>query len=189
MHPNTLPHIRTERLLLKLLEPHRSDLMINFRIDNRNYLKPWEPLRPAEFFTRGFWDYQLRHAIQDYRDGNSLCLVIMDGADTEVMGVCNFTNIVRGTFLACQLGYALAEKHQGQGLMFEALTHGIDFIFTQLGLHRVMAAYIPRNDRSGRLLKRLNFVEEGKARQYLKIVGRWEDHILTSLVNPNDPAD
>ena len=95
MHPNTLPHIRTERLLLKLLEPHRSDLMFNFRIDNRIYLKPWEPLRPAEFFTRGFWDYQLRHAIQDYRDGNSLCLVIMDGAD-EVDMVADLASVIEG---------------------------------------------------------------------------------------------
>ncbi len=162
---------------------------MDFRIANRDYFRPWEPLRPAEFFTRGFWDYQLRHVIQDYREGNSLCLVIMDRADAEVMGVCNFTNIVRGTFLACQLGYALAEKHQGKGMMFEALTHAVDFVFTQLGLHRIMAAYIPRNTRSARLLERLNFVKEGEAKKYLKIVDRWEDHILTSLVNPieSDP--
>jgi len=186
MYYKTLPHIKTERLLLKLLEPHRSDLMIDFRIANRDYLKPWEPLRSAEFFTPGFWDFQLRYAIQDYRDGNSLCLVIMDAADTEVMGVCNFTNIVRGTFLACQLGYALAEKHQGRGVMSEALTHANEFVFKQLGLHRIMAAYVHRNDRSGRLLDRLNFVKEGEAIKYLKIVGRWEDHILTSLVNPKE---
>lgn len=186
MYLSNLPHIKTERLLLKLLEPHRSDLMIDFRVQNKDFLQPWEPLRPAEFFTSGFWDYQLRHVIRDYRDGNSLCLVIMDEADTQVMGVCNFTNIVRGTFMACQLGYALAEKHQGKGLMLEALTHAIDFVFTQLGLHRVMAAYIHRNVRSERLLQRLDFVKEGEAKKYLEIVGLWEDHILTSLVNPNE---
>lgn len=160
--------------------------MIDFRVANRSYLKPWEPSRPAEFFTTAFWDNQLRYVVQDYRDGNSMCLVIMDGSDTQVMGVCNFTNIVRGTFLACQLGYALAEQHQGKGVMFEALTHSIDFVFNELRLHRIMAAYIPRNARSGSLLERLNFVKEGRASKYLSIDGRWEDHILTSLVNPSE---
>ena len=41
-----------------------------------------------------------------------------------------------------------------------------------------MASYLPRNDRSGVLLKRLGFEIEGKARAYLRINGRWEDHIL-----------
>lgn len=186
MNPTTLPHIKTERLLLKLLEPRRSELMIDFRVANKDHLKTWEPRRPAEFFTPGFWDRQLGHVLQDYRDGTSLCLVILDKADAEVMGVCNFTNIVRGTFLACQLGYALAEKHQGKGVMFEALTQAIEFVFTQMGLHRIMAAYIPRNARSGRLLQRLKFVREGRAIKYLNINGCWEDHILTSLVNPDE---
>jgi ribosomal-protein-alanine N-acetyltransferase len=38
--------------------------------------------------------------------------------------------------------------------------------------------------RSGRLLGRLGFVIEGYARDYLLVNGRWEDHVLTSLINP-----
>ncbi|MGL5537110.1 MAG: 30S ribosomal protein S5 alanine N-acetyltransferase, partial [Aeromonas veronii] len=36
----------------------------------------------------------------------------------------------------------------------------------------------------GALLERLGFEREGFARAYLMINGRWEDHILTSLINP-----
>ena len=43
---------------------------------------------------------------------------------------------------------------------------------------------MPRNKRSERVLKRLGFAREGLAKSYLKIAGRWEDHVLTSLVNP-----
>ncbi|MGH9831222.1 MAG: GNAT family N-acetyltransferase, partial [Blastocatellia bacterium] len=39
------------------------------------------------------------------------------------------------------------------------------------------------NSRSGKLLRRLNFVVEGYARDYLCIAGKWEDHIMTSLTN------
>jgi ribosomal-protein-alanine N-acetyltransferase len=186
MNKPPLPLIRTERLTLKLLEPYNAELMVRFRLENRQHLTPWEPLRPAEFFTAGFWEMQLRHAIQDFREGRSVCLVILDADETEVLGVCNFTFIQKGTFLACHLGYALAEQHQGQGIMFEALQASVDFMFYEIGLHRIMANYMPGNDRSARVLERLGFVVEGKAKDFLQINGRWEDHILTSLVNPDD---
>ena len=181
-----MPDIRTERLTLKLLEPRRAELMVRFRLDNKQHLTPWEPLRSAEFYTSGFWEMQLRHAIHEFREGGSVCLVIMDTDETEVLGVCNYTFIQRGTFLACHLGYALAEKHQGRGIISEALRASIDYMFHDIGLHRIMANYMPCNDRSARVLQRLGFVIEGRAKNYLQINGRWEDHILTSLVNPDD---
>lgn len=181
-----LPHIQTDRLTLKLLEPCNAEFMVNFRVENKQHLMPWEPLRSAEFYTLGFWEMQLRHAVQEFREQHCVCLVIMDTDETEVYGVCNFTFIQKGTFLACQLGYALAEKHQEQGIMAEALKAGIDYMFNDIGLHRIMANYMPHNDRSARVLERLGFVVEGKAKDYLRINGRWEDHILTSLVNPAD---
>jgi ribosomal-protein-alanine N-acetyltransferase len=52
-----------------------------------------------------------------------------------------------------------------------------------LNLHRVMANYLPENERSARLLARLGFCIEGQANAYLQIAGAWRDHILTSLVN------
>jgi ribosomal-protein-alanine N-acetyltransferase len=43
---------------------------------------------------------------------------------------------------------------------------------------------MPRNERSAALLRRLGFSVEGLARDFLLIAGRWEDHVLTSLINP-----
>lgn len=45
---------------------------------------------------------------------------------------------------------------------------------------------MPRNERSPRVLERCGFVREGFARAYLKIAGRWEDHVLTALVNASE---
>ena len=67
--------------------------------------------------------------------------------------------------------------------MHEALTLGIDFMFQEMALHRIMANYMPRNERSARVLQRLGFAIEGQAKDYLMINGRWEDHTLTSLIN------
>lgn len=53
-----------------------------------------------------------------------------------------------------------------------------------MGFHRIMANVMPGNRRSARVLKSLGFRIEGRAKAYLLIAGRWEDHVLTSLVNP-----
>jgi len=91
-----------------------------------------------------------------------------------VIGSISFTNIVRGVFSGVLLGYGLAKEFEGKGFMFESLTAAIDFVFTQLNLHRVMANYVPSNTRSARILQRLGFTQEGIARDYLFLGGRWQ---------------
>jgi len=42
---------------------------------------------------------------------------------------------------------------------------------------------MPKNTRSANLLKTLGFEQEGYAKNYLLINGRWEDHVLNALIN------
>lgn len=181
-----LPRLTSGRLCVRLLEPEEADKMARFRMENRRHLEEWEPLRPPEFFTRGYWQAQLRHSRREFRDGAAASFVLLDTAEDQVLGVCNYTNIVRGTFQSCHLGYALDHRHQGTGTMFEALTMTNRYMFEQLGLHRIAAACLPRNRRSVALLVKLGFEKEGYARKYLKINGRWEDHILMGLINSSE---
>jgi len=178
-----LPRLVGSKLVIRHLEPHEATLMKKYRVENKVHLEPWEPKRSVEFFTEGFWQKNLRVNLRDFREGTSLCMSILTPKEDEVLGVCNYTSLVRGTFQSCHLGYSLADRHQGKGLMFEALQLTNRYIFKEMGLHRIMAGYLPQNDRSGKLLQRLGFEKEGYAREYLKINGRWEDHILTSLIS------
>ncbi|MBT09331.1 MAG: 30S ribosomal protein S5 alanine N-acetyltransferase [Gammaproteobacteria bacterium] len=177
-----LPRLCTDRLVCRLLEPHEAKLMCSFRRENKNHLEKWEPLRKPSFFTESFWQAQLRAQLRDFREGVSANFSILDKDEVFIVGVCNYTNIVRGTFQSCQLGYAIAKQFEGQGLMEEALRTTNEFVFSQLGLHRIMAAYLPHNQRSGSLLDKLGFKREGFAEKYLKINGIWEDHVLTSKI-------
>ncbi|WP_325097303.1 GNAT family N-acetyltransferase [Marinomonas spartinae] len=93
--------------------------------------------------------------------------------------------MVHGPFQACSLGYSIGQQHQGKGLMTEILQASIAYMFETVGLNRVMASYMPANKASGRVLEKLGFEREGYARKYLKIAGNWEDHVLTSFINPN----
>ena len=67
--------------------------------------------------------------------------------------------------------------------MTTVVEQGTRIMFSDYGLHRIEANYMPRNARSARVLERCGFVREGFAEAYLEINGKWEDHVLTSLTN------
>jgi ribosomal-protein-alanine N-acetyltransferase len=60
--------------------------------------------------------------------------------------------------------------------MAEAVGLVLDYAFDDLRLHRVEAACLVHNKPSSNLLLKIGFTEEGVARQYLCIDGRWQDH-------------
>ncbi|MGB7922308.1 MAG: GNAT family N-acetyltransferase [Pyrinomonadaceae bacterium] len=180
------PVMKTKRLLLWLPTVEAAPRMLAFVKENQEHFAPWSPPDPPGYYTEAYWRERLALARTEFRRGQSMRLVFFERQRPEgpVVGDCNFTNIVRGAFQSCYLGYKIDRQRVGQGLMSEALAAAITYAFDDLGLHRIMANYVPVNERSGRLLRRLGFVVEGYARDYLFIAGEWRDHVLTSLTNP-----
>ena len=178
--------LETPRLVLAVPDGRDAARMLAYVEENRGHLEPWEPLRASSYYALEYWKSELASAPVEYRAGASMRLILLPRGDEggPVLGTANFRNFCRGVFQSCTLGYGLGRAHQGQGLMEEALRAAIAHVFGELNLHRVMAAHMPRNERSARLLERLGFAREGLAKDYLRIAGRWEDHVLTSKVNP-----
>lgn len=180
------PHrLATERLVVRPATQEEVPAVVDYYRRNRQHLVSVDPVRPESFYTEEFWYGRIRQDHQEIREDRSLRLFLFPADDPErVIGIANFTQFVRGVAQYCTLGYAIDRAEEGKGLMHEALTAAIDHIFGPLHFHRIQANYMPRNERSGALLRRLGFTVEGLAREYLLIAGRWEDHVLTSLTNP-----
>ena len=190
-----LPELTTERLTVRLARPGMEVRMARFLNENfEGHLDRWSPPATTSFFTEAFWRERLAIAVEEYHAGRSARFVLQErpgeaAPESLILGTCNYTNVVRGPFLACNLGYQVARSHQGLGLMSEALRATNAFVFEEMKLHRIMANYRPENTRSGRLLERLGFAREGLARDYLFIDGAWRDHVLTALTNPAFPQE
>ena len=181
--------IETERLVLTLLPPSAAPRVQAYFWENRAHLAPWSPPTPPAYNSEEYWCWRLEQNRVEYLEDRScrLQLGLASDADGPVIGHVSFTEICRGPFQACHLGYNVDHRHEGHGLMREALRAAIDFAFGRLGLHRLSANYMPVNERSGRLLRGLGFAVEGYARDYLFSAGAWRDHVLTALYNP-DPS-
>ena len=180
------PEITSARLLLRLPAAGDARALADYFARNRAFHQPWMPLRTEAAFSAAHWEDRIPQIRADYLErGTGMMLLIWDRRSPDrVIGKVSYSQFTRGPAQFCFLGYDLAEDSQGAGIMTEALESANTYVFANLRLHRIMANYMPRNERSGRLLRRLGFVVEGYARDYLLINGRWEDHILTSLVNP-----
>jgi len=174
--------LTTDRLILR--GPIESDVLKLEAFDERNAnrLSPWRSTEPG-----GKLDYvsQVMKWKQELEDGMAIrfLLISREQPEGEIIGFYNFSQIFRGPFQACYLGYQLDGSHEGKGLMSEAIQRAVKYMFEEQNLHRIMANYMPSNIRSAKLLQNLGFIIEGKAKNYLLINGQWEDHILTSLTN------
>ena len=181
-----LARIQTPRLTLTLAPPEAAPRVVAYHRENWDHLARWSGPRSSEDLSVAAWRRRLEQFAVDERAGSALRLMLFPERNLggPVLGVVNFTQIFRGPFQACYLGYALDFRLEGRGLMHEALEAAIRHVFEVLKLHRIMANYMPSNERSAALARRLGFVPEGIARDYLYIDGAWRDHVLTALTNP-----
>lgn len=176
--------IATNRLTLRLATFEDIPALLRYFTENAAHLAPTSPLLPPDFYTEAYWRAQTARNQEEFAAGRSVRMFLFPhDAPGTVVGNLSLNTIVRGAAHYCDLGYSLAEDRQGQGLMSEAVAAAVRYAFEDFRLHRVKAAYLPTNERSGRLLRRLGFVVEGYARDYLLIQGRWQDQVLVGLVN------
>lgn len=127
----------------------------------------------------GFAAY-LRHFAgpksRDPQIASHVGVVVCKLADDALIGVFNFSEIVRGAFESSYLGYYAFAPHAGQGYMSEGLNLVLTLAFGKLKLHRIEANVQPTNRPSVSLVRRAGFTHEGFSRRYVKIAGRWRDH-------------
>ncbi len=192
MHPPAL--VLTPRLRLEPLHVGHTASLLAYHQRNADHLGPWEPRRSANFFEPTRFASTVASWVAACDAGVAARWVLVEAntpstISTTCVGVVNASNIAPAPSQSCTLGYSLDAQCTGKGLMQEALRGVIAHLFSARGLHRIMANHMPHNRASANTLKALGFAVEGKALAYLQINGRWEDHVLTALVNPHSAPD
>jgi len=172
------------RLILRAPRPSDIPELRALVRDNAEHLRPWSPASANAQRTPTLTE--LSRSVARYRrewkEGSAYVFVVtLREPDAPIVGRIALTSVVRGPFQNAHLGYWTAVNHQGRGIATEAAALVVDFAFGTLELHRLEAAVMPQNLASRRILSKVAFREEGLARRYLSIAGRWEDHILFGL--------
>jgi len=150
---------------------------------NRDYLAPWSPLQDDAYYTVGGQREVLTRQLAAYDRGAMFPLAILD-SDGAVAGSINLNSVIRGAFQSASVGYWVSESRAGRGLASAAVADVTELAFGELGLHRLDAATLLHNTPSQRVLLRNGFRPFAVAESYIKIAGRWQDHILFQLLSP-----
>ena len=168
--------------------PRASDFKAwsGLREESRDFLKPWEPSWSSDALTKRGFKRRLERFNRDWEEGTGSPFFIIRNSDSRLLGGITVSNIRRGIVQSANIGYWIGEAHIRQGYMTEALQLTLDYCFRVLGLHRVEAACLQHNAASRKLLENNGFSEEGLARGYLCIDGRWQDHVTYAILR-TDP--
>ncbi len=179
----SMPDIWLEQPRVILRPPRSEDWheWASVRMKNQDFLRPFEPVWPDDCLTKDFFLRRLRRQSRDWRNGRGNSFLIIRKEGNRLIGGVNINHICRGAAQYGSLGYWLDRDHLRCGYMSESLRAVASYAFGMLALHRLNAACLLDNEASYGLLLKLGFVEEGLARRYVKINGRWQDHRLFGL--------
>lgn len=169
-----------EHSYIRLLRVDDAAALLELRLRNLEFLRPWEPRRTGGPPTIETQRAQLRHAVTAAEADSAYHFGIFT-PDHRLVGTITLGNVSRGAWQNATVGYFVGEEDNGKGYATEAIRLAARVAFHELGLHRVQAGVMPRNPASMRALEKAGFRREGLSPRYLQINGVWEDHVMFAL--------
>lgn len=167
-----------EEIVLRLLTARDAKRLFTLTDESRDYLKKWLPwvelIRSEEDSLRF-----IKQALQDYLDFEKIIFgIIYHG---ELVGVIGFNRLDTTNKIA-SIGYWLAEKYSGQGIMTRSVAAFISYGFSDLLLHKIEIRVATENKQSRAVPERLDFVQEGIIRAAEKLNHTYVDHVLYGIL-------
>ncbi|MCX7602583.1 MAG: GNAT family N-acetyltransferase [Bryobacteraceae bacterium] len=167
-----------EGIELRRLEPADADAIFAVVAANREHLDPWLPWVEGTHEaadTRAF----LEQVEENRARGRTAAYGIWQGG--ELAGLIGLHDIDASNASA-QIGYWLAERWQGRGLMTRAVQALVELAFRELGLGRIEIRCAAGNLRSQAIPKRLGFTYEGTLRAAQRLHGKPVDLRIYGLL-------
>lgn len=92
---------------LRLISPTDAGSLATALQRNRDFLAPWDPLRPEFFFTAEGQSSEIAALLDGHSRGDLLPLVVCDFSGA-LLGRLTLSGISRGPFQSVNLGYWIA---------------------------------------------------------------------------------
>jgi len=148
--------------LIRPVRPEDGEELAALYSANRDFLAPFEPIRPPEFFTGDGQRERLERQLAD----ETHPFAILDG--DYIAGTINLFHIVRESLQSGTIGYWVDGPRNGRGIATGAVGEIVAYAFEDLDLHRVEASTLVDNIASQRVLEKNDFERIGLARGFLR---------------------
>src|SRR5208282_2277651 len=163
---------------LRLLERHHADELFALIGHNRAYLRRWLP------------ECDVQESLDDCKAVIKSSLESLAANTGFTLGIWHqghLAGVVGAGHIdwenqSTMIGYWLGESYQGKGLVTGACGAVVDYLFTELKLHRIEIRCATNNPKSCAVPKRLGFSKEGVLRQAQAFDDRFLDLEVYSLL-------
>ena len=150
-----------------------ADELFELVSSNREYLRhwlPWLDYNKSVDDTKSF----IKNSLSEYANNKSMVHVIVD---QQIVGVCGY-NSFNPSIKAGYIGYWIAEKHQGKGLITSACKELENIGFGQLNLNKIEIHVAAENTKSRKVAENLKYTETGKIIDAEWLYDHYVDHII-----------
>lgn len=183
------PQLRSDRVGVRLARVRDAPALERLLQRNRTWLQEWEATHPdGGGAVPG--TVSMRPTIRTMRShmrmGAGVPFVVT--YDDELVGQLSVSEVSGGALRSAQLGYWVSEHVAGRGVTPVAVALVIDYLMTDLGLHRVEICIRPENRASLRVVEKLEMRYEGRRAAYIHIGGAWRDHDAFAVVREDIPG-
>ncbi len=114
--------------------------------------------------------------IPEYRKAHPSCIHFALEMEGEIVGCVGLSNIELKH--KAEIGYWLARRYWGQGIVPEAVKLVTVFAFNKLKLRRIYAYTFPANKQSARVMQKNGFKREGLLYEATKKDGKFRDEYI-----------
>ena len=174
---DTFPVLETERLILR--QVMEKDVEQLFEILSDAEVAKFDYFYPVTSKDEVF--KFIERYEQELEENEEITWGIISRETNKLIGTCCIGDFDEGARRA-EIGYDIAQVEWGKGYATEALRAVIDFGFKVMNLNRIEATITPGNNASVRVLRKLNFVQEGIVRERDLIKGKLEDGIIMAVL-------
>lgn len=177
----------TKRLIIRVLNETYASSVLKFYSDGRKEFDAVESPKNAAYYTLDYQAAALRGEYEAFLHGVYMrYFFFLKGHPDIIVGTASFSNIIRGSYNSCVLGYKLLPEYQKHGYALEAVSKLVTAVFEEGKLHRIEAYTLSGNINSISLLTRLGFEFESLAKAVIFLHGGYTDHRRYVLINPRD---
>lgn len=170
--------IKTPRLLLRKITSSDAQAIYELRTnDHAMQFIDKEPLKNMNEAVA-----LVERIIKDFTENNgiTLCICLTENSK-QLIGTIGFWRIEKENHRA-EIGYMLHPQYWNKGFMQEAIKAMIEYGFSIIKLHSIMANINPHNTASAALLEKTGFVREAYFKEDYYFSGKFLDSAVYGLI-------
>ncbi len=175
--PSLFSYPLDESSWVRLLRYEDAPTLARTVSQNRAHLRRWLPWADQSRTVEDSRQF-IAQSLRNMADNRSITLAIWTEGDLAGVADLRMGNRDdRG-----EIGYWIAEKFQGRGLVTRTVKLLLDYGFGEMGLHRICIKAVTGNTRSRAIPERLGFHHDGTLRGYYKLHDRYMDMEVYSIL-------